>query len=484
MKYALLLSATLLSLLFIPAQAISIPKYQSYGFDHYEDLSERWEEIKTVLPHAVRVPSAEGRGNHLWQTPVITADSLIPNKDGQGYVLPLVVTPPAGKRLAMAVCISSDPGCLPAGLLSPDGEEIKTARRLSNAPAWLEDLQWPPANHFGGFWIPSRDLVPGREHVLVFACRPGAPANITICVTFLPTEPESFSDEWQTVATYLGLKPMTGERMAETGGYRSAKIVSAFPALAMKNSTTPISLKVLVPGVLSLNSKDPDEPWLERSNMAVEATEPRRPYADHIEFASDRDSCPTRDEVVRLAGEPLLSVSLDDLQRHQEDRIRKTLPAPEFSTPEFPSKGIRVEYYDVLAVLTTDDTPSKVVGTWIVGDFTGGGKLSGHQTFLLPGTQVRAFLIDGKCVGLVEAFAKEDYERLMDSDPPAGKYLEKTPGGETFATFEHDGQSHWKVTGFYPDGKPRFQYRVNNGRLGGDVEMWYFGGKKMERKPD
>lgn len=224
------------------AGAVSIPSEVSFSFDHQEALSKRWQELKAVLPHAARIPITEGKGKHVWQTPVIAPESLIPNKDGQGFLIPLVVTAPAGKRFAMAVCMVSDPGCCPAGILSPEGEEIKTTGHFQWAPYWFEDLQWPSADRLAGFWIPARDLTPGSEHVLLFACRPGAPASLRICVTFLATEPASYKNEWSKISDYLGLKALDGKRMAEVGKFRSAKIIGAFPALARKESASPISL--------------------------------------------------------------------------------------------------------------------------------------------------------------------------------------------------------------------------------------------------
>lgn len=465
-------------------QGVSIPTSSSSSFDRQEALSERWKDLQAVLPHATRLPSEEGKGKHVWQTPVISPESIIATKEGQGYLLPLVVTPPTDKHLAMAVFLSSDPDCVPAAMLSPEGGEIATVNRLSSAPLWLEDEQWPTGCRFGGFWVPARDLIPGKEHVLLFACRPGAPAGIRICVTFLPTEPASYRSEWLQISDYLGLAPVPGERMADMGKFRSARVMAAFPALAPDHIAGATSLKKLVPGALSLGFREPSEAWQESGNIRLASTEPRGQRGDSLQFATAPDACPSREDVVKLVGEPLLSVKLDDLLRHSRSKLRKAMPSPQFSTTEFESAGIQVEYYDVLALLTNDASPPKVVGTWLVGEFAKSGELAGHQTFLLPGTRARAFFNGEKCVGLVGSFGTDEAERLMDSDPPAGNYLEKTPRGETFATFEHDGKSGWRVFGDYPGGKPRFQYRVERGKLSGDVELWRFGGAKMERKSE
>ena len=480
MKTLLRLTTVTMTLLLAAEGAVPVPISSSSSFDHQEILSLRWKEITAVLPHAARIPSADGKGKHLWQTPAIAPESLISEHEGRGYLLPLVVTPPAGRHLAMAVCFVSDPGCVPAGLLSPEGEEINTARNFQSAPYWLEDLRWPPANRFGGFWFPAGDLTPGHEHVLLFACHTGAPADLKICVTFLATEPEFYENEWSQISDYLGLKPINGEKMAELAGYRSAKIIAAYPALAMKDTSTPIGLKKLVPGALSLGLSDPPEPWLENRNLPAGCTLQLRQSAWHIDFATDPGACPTRDEMVKLAGEPIISVSLDVLRRHAANPIKKALPKPDFSTDDFDSQGIRVDYYDILAVLTNDASPAKVIGTWTVGDFTGGTELAGYRTFLLPQSDVRAFLIDGKCVGLVGSLGTDEAEQLMDTAPPAGRYIEKTPGGETYAIFECDGKAQWEVKASYPGGMPRFQYHVVDNRLSGKIELWKFGGQKLE----
>ncbi len=463
------------------ARGVPIPIQVSLSFDRHEDLSLRWNDLNAVLPQAARIPTTEGMGKHVWLTPVIAPESLIPNRDGQGYLVPLVVTPPADKRLAMAVCVVADPGCSPAGLLSPGGEEIKTTGHYQRAPYWFEDLQWTTSDRLAGFWIPAHDLTPGSEHVLLFACRPGAPASLRICVTFLPTEPASYKNEWSKISDYLGLNPLTGQKMAEVGNYRSAKIIKAFPALARNDSLSPITLDNLVASALSLKLPEPSEPWREKRNISLRSTYQQQQKPWYLEFASDVAACPTREEMVKLAGEPILSVSLDALRRHESGNpIKKALPRPEFSTADFDSTGMRVDYYDILAVVTNDASPAKVVATWTVGDFTRGKVLTGYQTFQLPGTSVRAFFIDGKCVGLVGSFGTDRAEKLLDVETPAGKYIEKTPDGETYAAFEYDGRSAWEALALYPGGKPRFRYDVTDNHLSGEVELWYFNGLQME----
>lgn len=85
---------------------------------------------------------------------------------------------------------------------------------------------------------------------------------------------------------------------------------------------------------------------------------------------------------------------------------------------------------------------------------------------------------------MVGSFGTDETARLMDRDPPAGKYIEKTPDGETYAIFEYDGKSHWKVQAAYAGKKPRFRYHVSDGHLSSDVGLWYFSGLKMENPAD